>query len=372
MNRIALELQADTLTRRLEALHARLLETVPAVDRIACALYDSGEDLLKTFINSTRNGHAISSYEYKLADSHALSEMAASGEFRVLDNIEQILRSDTAHTAWLRSQGYLSSFTVPIYDGGSLAGFVFFDSFLVNAFIPQVQRDLVLYTNLISMAITSELAAVRSVLEATRVARELTEVRDFETGYHLERMARYSRVIAKAVAPLYGKNDEFVESVYFFSSLHDIGKIGIPDKVLLKPGKLDPVERAIMETHVEKGIKIIDRIVGTGPQARLPDATVLRNIIQCHHEYLDGSGYPQHLKGESVPLEARIVTVADIFDALTAMRPYKHAWAHEQALKELDSMVEQGKLDGDCVRAVHTHLGQMLDIFVRYTDDARR
>ncbi len=368
VTRIALELQADTLTSRLEALHTRLMETVPAVDRIACALYDAGEDLLKTFINSTRTGHAISSYEYKLADSHALSELAASGEFRVLDDIEQALQSNTAHTAWLRSQGYRSSFTVPIYDGGSLTGFVFFDSLQANAFTPHVQRDLVLYTNLISMAIAGELAAVRSVLEATRVARELTEVRDFETGYHLERMARYSRVIAQAVSPLHGRNDEFVESVYLFASLHDIGKIGIPDKVLLKPGRLDPAERVIMETHVEKGVQIIDRIIGTGKQQRLPDSSVLRNIIQCHHEYLDGSGYPNHLQGNAVPLEARIVTVADIFDALTALRPYKRAWTPQQALEELDRMADQGKLDTGCVQAVHTHLDKMLEIFARYAD----
>ncbi|WP_342129548.1 HD-GYP domain-containing protein [Hydrogenophaga sp. OTU3427] len=366
---MALNPQASTLTHRLEVLHDKLLETVPSVDRIACALYDADEDMLKTFINSTRAGRAMVGYEYKLSDSHALSAMAASGEFRVLDNIEQALLSNTGHTNWLREQGYRSSFTVPIYDGGSLTGFVFFDSMRADAFTTQVQRDLVLYTNLISMAIASELSAVRLVLDATRIARELTEVRDFETGSHLERMARYSRVVAHAVAPSRGMNDEFVESVYLFSALHDIGKIGIPDHVLLKPGKLDPAERVIMETHVDIGVGIIDRIIGTGKRQRLPDSTILRNIVHCHHEYLDGSGYPRQLKGDEVPLEARIVTVADIFDALTAIRPYKHVWTPEQALEELDRMAEGGKLDRDCVRAVHDHLAQLLLIRDSYQDD---
>lgn len=365
---MALNLHDDTLTHRLNELHDRLLETVPVVDRIACALYDENDDVLKTFINSTRAGEAITGYEYKLSDSHALSALAASGEFRVLDNIEHALQSDTVHNTWLREQGYRSSFTVPFYDGGSLAGFVFFDSMQAAAFTPQVQRDLVLYTNLISMVIASELSAVRSVLEATRVARELAEVRDFETGSHLERMARYSRVIARAVAPRYGRNDEFVECVYLFSSLHDIGKIGIPDKVLLKPGRLDPAERAIMETHVDKGIQIIDRIVGTGAHQRLPDSTILRNIVHCHHEYLDGSGYPRQLQQDAIPLEARIVTVADIFDALTAIRPYKPVWSPNNALAELDRMVQAGKLDADCVQALHDHLDQIMAIHERYAD----
>jgi HD-GYP domain-containing protein (c-di-GMP phosphodiesterase class II) len=290
--------QPTTLTQRLHLLHAKLLETVPNVDRIACALYDQDEDLLKTFINSTRAGSAITGYEYKLSDSQALSAMAASGEFRVLDNIEQAMQSNTAHSRWLREQGYRSSFTVPIYDGGSLTGFVFFDSLRPTTFTAQVQRDLVLYTNLITMAIASELSALRAVLNATRVAREMTEVRDFETGAHLERMARYSRVIAQAVSPGAGMDDEFVEHVYMFSALHDIGKIGIPDKVLLKPGKLDPDERAIIETHVDKGVRIIDRIIGIGAREHMPDSTVLRNIVHCHHEYLDGSGYPRQLKGD--------------------------------------------------------------------------
>jgi HD-GYP domain-containing protein (c-di-GMP phosphodiesterase class II) len=368
---MVLNSRSSTLTQRLQLLHDKLLATVPNVDRIACALYDAAEDLLKTFINSTRSGNAITGYEFKLSGSQTLSAMAASGEFRVLDNIEHAMSTDTAHASWLRDQGYRSSFTVPIYDGGSLSGFVFFDSLRPAAFTAQVQRDLVLYTNLISMAIASELSALRAVLNATRVAREMTEVRDFETGAHLERMARYSRVIAQAVAPGAGLNDEFVEHVYLFSALHDIGKVGIPDKVLLKPGKLDIDERAIMETHVDKGLRIIDRIMGVGTPEHLPDSTVLRNILHCHHEYLDGSGYPRKLRGDQIPLEARIVTVADIFDALTAARPYKRIWTAEQALQELDRMVDGGKLDPVCVQALHDHMDQLRAIRDRYQDDMR-
>jgi HD-GYP domain-containing protein (c-di-GMP phosphodiesterase class II) len=359
---------SGSLTERLSALHDHLLQSVPGVDSIACALYDADRDRLKTFLNSTRVGKAIAGYEYRLADSLSLSHLAESGQFRVLDEIAVLMGSDSSHATWLKEQGYRSSFTVPIYDQGKLLGFIFFDSMQPGAFLPEVQRDLVLYTTLITMSITNEISAVRMVIESARVARELTEMRDFETGMHLERMGRYSRIIARSVAPQRGFDDEFVESVYLFAPLHDIGKISIPDRILLKPGKLDATERAIMETHVHKGMEIIERIIGRNGLNHFPDSKTLKNIVLCHHEYLDGSGYPQGLSGEQVPLEARIVAVADIFDALTAQRPYKEKWALETAFVELERLAGLGKLDADCVAALRSHAQEVFEIQHRYVD----
>lgn len=359
---------SGTLMDRLSALHGRLLESVAGVDRVACALYDAEEDKLRTFIHSTRRGHAITGYEYRLADSYSLSKLAQSGDFRVLDDIAAAIRSNTSHSKWLQDQGYRSSFTVPTYENGTLLGFVFFDSTQTSTFTPQVQRDLVLYSSLITMAISSEIAAVRMVIESTRVARELTEMRDFETGQHLERMSRYSRIIAHKVAEACGLNDEFVESVYLFASLHDIGKIAIPDHILLKPGRLDADERRTMETHVDKGVEMIERIMGHDSMNELPDSSVLRNIIQCHHECLDGSGYPLGLAGDQVPMEARIVAVADIFDALTTPRPYKKEWSLDQAFTELDRLAGLGKLDASCVLALRTSYADVKEIRQRYVD----
>jgi HD-GYP domain-containing protein (c-di-GMP phosphodiesterase class II) len=359
---------SGTLTERLSALHDHLLQSVPGVDRIACALYDADRDRLKTFINSTRAGQSISGYEYCLSDSIALSDLAESGQFRVLDEIAMVLGADSAHAAWLSEQGYRSSFTVPIYDLGKLLGFIFFDSMQPGAFKPEVQRDLVLYTTLITMSITNEMSVVRMVIESARVARELTQMRDFETGMHLERMGQYSRIIAREVAPRHGLNDEYVENVHLFAPLHDIGKISIPDRILLKPGKLDAHERAIMETHVKKGVEIIERIIGRHGLMHFPDSRTLKNIVLCHHEYLDGSGYPHGLSGDQVPLEARIVAVADIFDALTAKRPYKKKWALETAFVELERLAGLGKIDADCVAALRNNAQDVFDIQQRYVD----
>ena len=370
MNRASLAVIANsgTLTERLAALHTRLLETVPMVDRIACALYEAKDDQLKTFINSTRTGEAIAGYEASLSNSHALSQLAQSGDFRVLDDIASAIHSDTAHSQWLKAQGYQSSFTVPLFDHGQLLGFIFFDSCQRAAFTPQVQRDLVLYTSLISMMISSEIATIRAMIESTKLARELTELRDFETGAHLDRMARYSRLIARAIAPMHGLNDEFVEGVYLFAPMHDIGKIGIPDRILLKPGRLDPEERVIMDSHVAKGVEIIERIIGKEGDRHFPESELLRNIVQYHHEMLDGSGYPQGISGDAIPIEARVVAVADIFDALTAQRPYKQQWSLDDAFAELHRLSTQGKLDADCVNALASQRADVQDIHTRYAD----
>lgn len=356
------------LTKRLSSLHQRLLESMPGVDRIGCALYDASTDGLRTFLHSTRAGAALSGYEYPLSASRSLSQLARSGDFRVLDDIATAVQGDSAHAQWLDEQGYQASFTVPMYDDDVLLGFLFFDSMLKATFTSQVQRDLVLYASLITMAIVSEFTAMRAVIESTRVVRELTGMRDFETGVHLERMARYAHLIAKKVAPAWGRDDEFVESVYMFAALHDIGKIAIPDRILLKQGRLNAQERETMETHVAKGLEIVDRIIGRTGLSHLPDTDILRNIVGGHHEKLDGSGYPRGLKGDAVSLEARIVAVADIFDALTAARPYKRDWTFSEAFAELQCLADSGQLDPDCVQALCGNEAAVQAIWARYEE----
>ena len=358
----------STLSDRLNVLHDRILASIPCVDRIAVAIYDAAADKLKTFINSTRKGVAITNYEFKLTDSPALHHLAVSGEPRVINEIQQVIKANSLHSNWLLEQGYNSSFTLPIYDNGSFIGFVFFDSTEHTAFTQQVQRDLSLYSSLINMCISSEFSAIRSIVASAKVARDFANLRDFETGTHLERMARYSRIIAKALAPQHNLSDEFVEHVLLFAPLHDIGKIGIPDNVLLKPGKLDPEERKIMETHVEKGFEIVKKILGDFALQHLADSRIMINIVRFHHEFINGSGYPNGLEADEIPLEAKIVTVADIFDALTSKRPYKRVWTILEAFDELDRMVLAGKLDADCVAGLKNNAEAVAEISERFQD----
>ncbi|MBM5824910.1 MAG: HD-GYP domain-containing protein [Cyanobacteria bacterium M_surface_10_m2_119] len=358
----------DALGTRLRQLHEQLLELVPDVDRIACVLYDPQDDLLKIFVDSTRSGEAIKAYEFRLAKSDSLSRLASSGSTRVLDDIPSAVQGNSLHSIWLLKEGYRSSLTVPLYDKGAFIGFLFYDSRRPAAFTAAVQRNLSLFSTLINMTISNELNLVRSITTSAQVAREFANLRDFETGGHLERMAHYARLIARDLQESHGLSDEFIEHLYLFAPLHDIGKIGIPDSVLLKPGRLDPEERQLMETHVGKGVEVLEKLIGEFGLEELPDSAVMRNVVAGHHECLDGSGYPLGLKGEAIPLEARIIAVADVLDALTSHRPYKEPWSFEDAVAELERLVATGKFDADCVAAVKRHRGEVMAICDRFQD----
>jgi len=152
------------------------------------------------------------------------------------------------------------------------------------------------------------------------------EFRDEETGYHLIRMSRYSRLIANAL----GLEHDEAETVELAAPLHDIGKIGIPDQILLKPDKLDAIEWEVMRRHPVIGHEILK-----GSASKYVRMGAL--IALGHHEKYDGSGYPNGLVGDHIPLCARIVAVADVYDALTSIRPYKKAWSSAQALEYVTS-----------------------------------
>ncbi len=169
---------------------------------------------------------------------------------------------------------------------------------------------------------TKELNHTR--LEVIRRLGRAAEYRDDMTGYHIIRMSRYSQLLALAA----GMGEKEAEVLLNASPMHDIGKIGIPDNVLLKPGKLDLEEWKIMQTHVDIGVEIL-----SGSNSALMDMAA--EVAQNHHEKWDGSGYPCALTGENIPLTGRVVAVADVFDALTTERPYKKAWPIEEAIEFL-------------------------------------
>ena len=165
------------------------------------------------------------------------------------------------------------------------------------------------------------------------------EYRDDETGLHTRRVADNSAGIARGL----GLPDDMVELVKRAAPLHDVGKIAIPDEILLKNGRLTPEEFEIMKTHVKVGSRIL-----TGSEA--PLLRLAEEIARTHHECWDGSGYADGLEGKAIPLAGRIVAVADVFDALTSNRPYKEAWSVEDALDEIDRQAGH-QFDPQVVRA---------------------
>lgn len=176
------------------------------------------------------------------------------------------------------------------------------------------------------------------------------EYRDNETGLHVIRMSRYAQILALAA----GFSEHQAEEILHAAPMHDIGKIGIPDAILQKPGKLTPDEWQVMQRHTEIGAEII----GT------PDSSLMRiakDIALYHHERWDGSGYPTGLTGNAIPVAARIVAIADVFDALTSERPYKSAWPVEQATQLIRE--ESGKhFDPNLVEVFFQCLPKLLEV----------
>jgi putative two-component system response regulator len=162
---------------------------------------------------------------------------------------------------------------------------------------------------------------------------KLAESRDPETGRHLDRIREYSRLLGNALALTSelsgGLSRADIESIYLTSPLHDIGKVGIPDAILLKPGSLEPAEFEIMKTHTIIGGTTLGQALAQYPGAQF--LKTARDIAFWHHERYDGSGYPHGLAGDDIPVSARIVALADVYDALTSKRPYKKAFSHEEA-----------------------------------------
>jgi putative two-component system response regulator len=164
------------------------------------------------------------------------------------------------------------------------------------------------------------------------VLAKLAESRDPETGEHLERVRNYCRVLAHYLqnTPQFADviDSEYIELLYHTSPLHDIGKVAIPDRVLLKPGPLTAEEFEVMKTHTLRGAETLEAALKKYPRAKF--LQMARDIAMSHHEKFDGEGYPHGLAGEAIPLSARIMALADVYDALTSRRVYKEPFSHDR------------------------------------------
>jgi len=359
--------KSGTLSDKLRAIHRKLGERHDFVDRIAVAMYDPKTDLLKTFLHSSGPDDPLSHYQAKLGESRSLREIRETGCPRVVDNMAVFGTVDKDHALRIAAYGYLSSYTLPMFANGAFFGFVFFDSYQKKAFCPDVLGDFDLFGHLISLVVINDLTNIRTMLATVKVARDITAFRDSELGAHLDRMAHYSRLIAKGLAEKYRFNDEFIEHIFLFSSLHDIGKIAMPDAILQKTDRLSPKEFELMKTHSEKGRRIIDAMMRDFGLDSVLHINILRNIAEYHHEAVNGMGYPHGIQGEAIPIEARIIAVADIFDALTNLRPYKKAWSNDAAFTLLRQLAGR-RLDQDCVEALIRNACEIEQIQKQFRD----
>jgi putative two-component system response regulator len=206
----------------------------------------------------------------------------------------------------------------------------------------------------LSLVQVDELRATR--LEIIRRLGLAAEFKDNETGMHVIRMSYFSRILGQAA----GLGPADVENLFNAAPMHDIGKIGIPDAVLLKKGPLNPEEWAVMRTHAQIGADIL----GTHPPGLMQVAS---EVAITHHEKWDGSGYPHGLAGTAIPISGRIAAIADVFDALTSERPYKNAWTVEAAMDLLRA--QSGKhFDPTLVTLFEANLPEILEVKNRWAE----
>ncbi len=218
----------------------------------------------------------------------------------------------------------------------------------------------------------------RKTREITSLAREIDMVRDEametlitaaqhrddETGMHIRRISAYARQLALGL----GWSPVNAKDVGSAAMLHDVGKIGVPDNILLKPGPLNREEVLIMQSHTTIGHQIVAQ-----SQTRL--LRTAANIALHHHETWDGSGYPNGLSGKDIPIEARITTVCDVYDALRSARPYKPAFAHKDTLAIIfdgDNRTRPEHFDPDILAVLWEHRDQMDEIFINFPETKNR
>lgn len=221
----------------------------------------------------------------------------------------------------------------------------------------------------------SEKSAAIEKAESTRnsmfeALNQLSLARDNETGNHILRTQHFVRAIARQLRDSfpgeYGYlDDAYIEALFLAAPLHDIGKVGIPDSILLKPGKLSEAEWTIMQTHALIGENVLSSAAG---QSGNEDLLIASQVAGGHHEKWDGSGYPRRLKGQDIPVAARIMAIADVYDALTTERVYKSAWQHTEAIAEIQSL-EGKQFDPAIVAAFLAAEEAILAIADKFKDD---
>lgn len=197
---------------------------------------------------------------------------------------------------------------------------------------------------------------IQSQKEALRSLGVAAEYRDMDTASHTIRVGWYSRLLGEKI----GISGNDLEILFQAAPMHDIGKVGIPDSILLKQGKLTPDEWSIMQSHCEIGSRILENHTS-------PLMLAAKEIAKCHHEKWDGSGYPHNLKGKDIPINARIVIIADIFDALTIERPYKKQWPVDKAVEYIKS--ESGQFfEPELIKVFDDVLPEFIKIQEKFND----
>ncbi|MBK1734751.1 hypothetical protein CKO15_05500 [Halorhodospira abdelmalekii] len=338
------------------------------IDRIAVAIYESKSGMLKTYSAAGNRPSELLHYEATLAEIPTLLDLATKSRGHIVQEYQEHSCSQE-HSRKVRAAGLLSALILPLTFEHQFYGFIFFNSRRAHFFTSSTIEQLAPFADVARLLAVTSIRKTRVMRGAAQTALVFGRARDDETGGHLRRMADYSRLIARELATPYQLDDEYIEMVYQFAPAHDVGKVAVPDSILLKPGPLTDAEFAQMREHVTRGVAMVLQIAEELDLSEDQRTAVLRNIVAYHHERPDGSGYPTGCTGDSIPLEGRIVAVADVFDALTSERVYKPVWSLAEAAALLQREAAAGKLCPVCVEAFLRRTDAIVEIQKRHTCD---
>ncbi len=324
----------------LENLAPVIYKIIP-FDRIALAVNDQAGRVTAESAFTKYQGVFLEPGHSEYLYQSTLPQLIERGEGRIINDLPGYAHKKkvSESTMLILREGIQSSLTIPLVQNRRCIGFLFFSSLEKNVYKPVHIKIAQRIGNRIKSKLYHEYMAQELIAESANAMVGLMDEKDNETSEHLSRMSRYASIIARKLSRRdFSVSPGFPRELLWFAPLHDIGKIAVPDSILLKPGVLTDGEYAQMKSHVNVGLKIIrsmnKRMVNILNQPILKTA---EDIILGHHEKYNGTGYPNGLKGREIPLAGRIVAIADVFDALTSKRPYKEAFSVEKALDIMEN-----------------------------------
>lgn len=340
-------------------------------DRVALAfLNKSGKITAESAYTSYNKIYLNAGYSDDIKES-SLYHLKNSNEPRVINDLEDYIltKYPSVSTHLIYQEGIRSSITYPILFREKCVGFLFISSTSKNVY----QKEQVSFgkrvMSLLKHKLYIEYILQDIIAQTSNSFVKLMDLKDNETAMHIKRMSKYSYIIAKKYMEKYKTlSPKYVREILWFSPLHDIGKVGIPDKILLKPGSLEPNEWEIMKTHVSIGEEVIeDMNENLSEYFSLPAMQTAVEIIKDHHEKFNGNGYPCGIKGDDISLAGRIVSLADVFDALTSKRSYKRAFTIDEAFEYIENEMYEN-FDPKVYTCFKESLDEILFVYNKYKE----
>lgn len=358
-----------SLILKLDSIYEHVLDSYPQMSRFSVALM--GENSVSNYyVKDTMADVGRYDFEqHELRDNSSLTSIAYTANIRIISDLRKMFQTNRIRE--LIGLGHRSSYTYPISYQGKTIGFIFVNAKETGFFSRcDVERDFAYLAQVVANQFIQLFESQRHFQASLEIALKMGHARDPETKEHLTRMGMYSELLARFLSTSLSEiSHQFIHRIRLYAPFHDIGKYLIPDDILYSDRRFTPEERAVMNNHTIYGEEIIDEVVQLSGTKTVSEGEIqfIKNIVRHHHECFNGKGLPDALRSDSIPLEARIVTLADVFDALLSKRAYKPAWELSEVIEYIK--LQKGKMfDPMCVDVLLANLDQFMEIRSKYLD----